>query len=501
MASIFESLAVNGHRLSSGAANASGKCWVYKPGTTSPAAIYGDADEHPQTNPVTLSAGGKAQIYFKGKVDVYFQDVNGVGIETLTLSERAERVEVRNAGFTGLLPSGSQGGGGATNLDTVLSSLYASVGGLDGMYKEYTGATARKVHDVLQGIQISVKDYGAVGNGVADDTIPISNAVNECARLGGGRVYFDPGTYITSSPILLSSKAGVSFEGAGPSASIIKTSGSANAFTLTGCSGFFIRGIGITSAATSPGTALALSGCSNYVIELVTIGTSGGGTFLVCASVSGASSKTVFENCVFTAKSADATARGIAYSTSSGSGHQILNCTLDGQSGQCLNFDGTSGSVFMANCATVGAMTFAATLTGNGFQICGCAFASAPVFSVASDLIISQAGNSWPANVQGFAVGGSVTPQVMSGVCHLSATSGGAGAVAVNIPSPTLSVRQPFFILFTNNSGGNVTWNLNAAYKTGGAPSALNGNTTIMGFMVDVESGGFREMFRGTTTT
>ena len=43
---------------------------------------------------------------------------------------------------------------------------------------------------------ISVKDFGAVGDGATDDTAAIQNALNYMGALGGGTVYFPPGQYV-----------------------------------------------------------------------------------------------------------------------------------------------------------------------------------------------------------------------------------------------------------------------------------------------------------------
>ena len=60
-----------------------------------------------------------------------------------------------------------------------------------------TGAPAgvkRTLPDRLSEV-INVKDWGAVGNGSADDSGPIQNAVTHAILQGGGKVFFPPGNY------------------------------------------------------------------------------------------------------------------------------------------------------------------------------------------------------------------------------------------------------------------------------------------------------------------
>jgi hypothetical protein len=52
---------------------------------------------------------------------------------------------------------------------------------------------------------VSVKDFGAVGNGVADDTLAVQSAINAIAAAGGGVVLFPQGTYGVTSTITISS--------------------------------------------------------------------------------------------------------------------------------------------------------------------------------------------------------------------------------------------------------------------------------------------------------
>lgn len=67
------------------------------------------------------------------------------------------------------------------------------------------GAVARTAQDKLRDI-ISVKDFGAVGDGVADDTDAIQKAINAGASstiMGGRAVYLPAGEYKVTSPLVI----------------------------------------------------------------------------------------------------------------------------------------------------------------------------------------------------------------------------------------------------------------------------------------------------------
>ena len=64
-----------------------------------------------------------------------------------------------------------------------------------------TGATSRTVADKLSD-SVNVKDFGAVGNGVTDDTAAIQAAIN--ALPSGGRVWLGPGTYRITAELTVS---------------------------------------------------------------------------------------------------------------------------------------------------------------------------------------------------------------------------------------------------------------------------------------------------------
>ena len=84
----------------------------------------------------------------------------------------------------------------------------------------------------------TVKDYGAKGDGLADDTQAIKQALAEV-----GCAIFPPGTYKISSSIELANNQDIF--GFGPKASKIITTGNFDAIVATGCINSTIFGIGI----------------------------------------------------------------------------------------------------------------------------------------------------------------------------------------------------------------------------------------------------------------
>jgi hypothetical protein len=76
-----------------------------------------------------------------------------------------------------------------------------------------TGAVLRSVQNKLRE-SVSVKDFGAVGDGVTDDTAAIQAAVNAVVAAGGGTLYFPSGKYLIGTTVSIGT-SGVWLEGAG----------------------------------------------------------------------------------------------------------------------------------------------------------------------------------------------------------------------------------------------------------------------------------------------
>jgi hypothetical protein len=86
-----------------------------------------------------------------------------------------------------------------------------------GVRQPFTNAVALTQHEKNAEV-ISVKDFGAVGNGIVDDTTAFQNAADAAAF--GGSIYIPVGTYNISSAITWNAKA-LTWYGDGPASSVI----------------------------------------------------------------------------------------------------------------------------------------------------------------------------------------------------------------------------------------------------------------------------------------
>lgn len=187
-----------------------GKLYSYAAGTTTPLATYTTyAGTVANTNPVILDSRGEANVWLGANVyKLALYDADNALIWTVD-----NITPEGDAALVSYLPAGT----GAV-ITTVQAKLRESV---------------------------SVKDFGAVGDGVTDDTAAIQAALNYAATVVQNiiptkvdvvtaAVYLPSGSYRTSAALVVGE--GTTFYGASQSTSIIKPTHTGNAINMGGSS-------------------------------------------------------------------------------------------------------------------------------------------------------------------------------------------------------------------------------------------------------------------------
>lgn len=112
---------------------------------------------------------------------------------------------------------------------------------------------------------VSVKTYGAVGDGVTDDATAIQNAINASGNSGGGIVYFPAGTYLVGTSLSWTFD-GIQLVGDGVDVTIIRditTLGSNPIISLIGTSGNYVKNTTIRNLTIRNGTATTATYTNN----------------------------------------------------------------------------------------------------------------------------------------------------------------------------------------------------------------------------------------------
>lgn len=174
-----------------------GLLYSYLAGTTTAAATYTSSTGlSAHSNPIVLDSAGRVpeEIWLTANTEYKFvlQDADAVLIGTWDN-----------------IP-------GISNADTLASNLantsnIALGDALIGFKQTYSlgvmpGAVGKTLNDKMQDL-VSVKDFGATGNGTTDDTAAIQAAINLACQYGGC-VYLPAGTYKISSALVFSMNSG-----------------------------------------------------------------------------------------------------------------------------------------------------------------------------------------------------------------------------------------------------------------------------------------------------
>lgn len=130
-------------------------------------------------------------------IQTYQQASNGTFLQANVSGDTNYRFSIDTSGK-------HQWGSGTAALDTDLYRSAAGVLKTDGAFivgGTLFAATIAPIAGLSDWINVKAAAYGAVGNGVADDTTAIQNALN--ATPLGGVVYLPAGTYATSAPLTI----------------------------------------------------------------------------------------------------------------------------------------------------------------------------------------------------------------------------------------------------------------------------------------------------------
>lgn len=186
-----------------------GKIYTYVTGTTTPLTTYTTSSGLvARTNPIVLDAAGR--ITDSGEIwltdGAVYKFVLKTSTDTLiktwdSITGISSNITADNVNYTpgagSLLPSPITVAGALNGMsNNTIGSAYM------GFLQSGGSAIARTVQSKLRDI-VSVKDFGAVGNGSADDTAAFQAGVNALANNGGGTLYVPAGTYKLTDTITI----------------------------------------------------------------------------------------------------------------------------------------------------------------------------------------------------------------------------------------------------------------------------------------------------------
>jgi hypothetical protein len=239
----------------SGVILSGGKLYTYLAGTTTPATTYqNSAGSVAHTNPIVLDSAGRVpggEIWVTSSVAYKFI----LKTSTDVLLGTYDNINVDSGIYTDLANTTNVALG-----DALVGFKQSNSSGV------LTGAVGRTVHQKFQEM-ISVKDFGATGDGTTDDSGALQAAIT-AAGAQNATLYIPDGTYYYTSLLTIS-----------------------NAMTITG------DGYGSQLKPNTPSGNNIRVNASNVLIEKIRMeGTSPGG---FAVGYSGAVTNVTFQNCFF----------------------------------------------------------------------------------------------------------------------------------------------------------------------------------------------------------
>ena len=243
---------------------AGGLMYTYKAGTTDPATTYSDDAGTTNTNPIVLDSDGQCDLFLDDAVSYRIILKNSAGVTQFDKDRIASLGSTQVQSFNSIAALRLRSGTTIANAAKTLGYYSAGDGGGNSFYWDGTSTATDNGGTVIKPTAVSgagrwlatdasyinVKQFGAVGDGVADDTTAISSAIDEF-----NTVYFPNGTYLFSGITI--NKHNVTLYGTGESRSVLlMTNAAAAAVTIASTattSGTNIRNLRIEGNASNLG--------------------------------------------------------------------------------------------------------------------------------------------------------------------------------------------------------------------------------------------------------
>jgi hypothetical protein len=469
-----------------GAVLASGRCSFYDVGTLTPQTVYSDsAGATPISQPLILTAGGVGTVYTANPCRCIVKSADGL----TTVFDIA--VVNGIAAATQFITSTSFNAGNQTTLQTILDNVDDSFGGRDWKYKHSATATEKYIKTWMAETQVSVTDYGAVGDDSTNNLTAIQNAITAASP---GVLYIPPGTFRYTGAFSIPA-GGIRVVGAGTSASILKQmSTTDHGFVITppasgtSVNSFsdFTMSLGSTSTGTAIRAVFAATGFDTIKCRNVT--TAGGWTNGITNTAGG---QTICDGCSISSSGNTITG---------GTNNELILVSSYAISSAGKGATG-SANLFAVNSQITGSTVGADSGTSNLF-LSGSLISGGLTLGVAPNAFISGTDTGTVTDGRtgspvAFVLSGttSVTPlPAKSAITKI--VQGGAGATTtINAPAAALFGLY-HTIVCSNTSGGALTWTFNAAFKISAAVAPATGNRISVLFYYDAVDAKWSEVGR-----
>jgi hypothetical protein len=505
---LIEALSTTGSSTVAGLPNVNGIVYFFVPGTTTPTTVYSDAAASVAVvAPVTLDNAGRFPyatypngIYATGPIRLLIYDSTGMNIVSDTTYQFVGgSLVLSNADF----PS-------ETTIDAAFTAIGRSLGtssnhGQDAKVLVTSGATGRYIRDKFVEVFVSVKDFGAIGDGITNDTVACQAAMTYMGTLGSGTLKFPAGTYkILSSPLVLpNSLTGISIIGDGPNASIInQTTAVTDSFDATSATGLVMRGIAFT------GGQVLLVSPNGPVFENCQF------TKGVTLSSAAGTVIPIFINCTITASSDSVILNGAL------NGAKFIGTAFFPSAGACVHMKGSNGSVFFTACyfssGTAGVL-WDSGATGGAYAVDCPTLSTGPSVPFDATALSSNPGvyhKDCGLESQSLtAVGGSGVTVPVSSYYHsvfVKVTStGGTNNVLIGPPTPAYPTSsnalfdgQLLYMVLYNSTVSGVNYLFDSVYAldVGGGAAGTAATRQGLIFRYDIDSNKWRQIAKGVAT-